>query len=32
LLVYALLGLGADALVRLAERRAVAWRPSLVRN
>ncbi len=30
LLVYALLGLGADALVRLVERRALAWRPSLV--
>jgi len=32
LLVYALLGLLADALVRTAERRALAWRPSLVRN
>ncbi len=30
LLVYALLGLGADALVRALERRALAWRPSLV--
>ncbi len=30
LLVYALLGLGADALVRTLERRALAWRPSLV--
>jgi len=32
LLVYALLGLGADALVRLVERRALAWRPTLVRG
>jgi sulfonate transport system permease protein len=32
LLVYALLGLGADALVRIVERRAMAWRPSLVRE
>ncbi|HWK45230.1 MAG TPA: ABC transporter permease subunit [Stellaceae bacterium] len=32
LLVYALLGLLADALVRTVERRALAWRPSLVRN
>ena len=32
LLVYALLGLGADALVRLIERRALAWRPSLLRS
>jgi sulfonate transport system permease protein len=32
LLVYALLGLGADALVRLLERRALAWRPVLVRG
>jgi len=31
LLVYALLGLGADALVRALERRTLAWRPSLVR-
>jgi sulfonate transport system permease protein len=30
LLVYALLGLGADALVRTLERKALAWRPSLV--
>lgn len=30
LLVYAALGLGADGLVRLIERRALAWRPSLV--
>lgn len=29
LLVYALLGLGADALVRAAERRALRWRPVL---
>ncbi|MGI4944630.1 MAG: ABC transporter permease, partial [Janthinobacterium lividum] len=27
LLVYALLGLGADALVRAVERRALRWRP-----
>jgi sulfonate transport system permease protein len=32
LLVYALLGLGADQLVRNVERRALAWRPSLVRE
>ena len=30
LVVYALLGLGADALVRTLERKALAWRPSLV--
>jgi sulfonate transport system permease protein len=30
LMVYALLGLGADALVRLVEARALAWRPRLV--
>jgi sulfonate transport system permease protein len=30
LLTYALLGLGADALVRLLERRLLAWRPTLV--
>jgi len=29
LLVYAALGLGADGLVRLIERRALAWRPTL---
>ena len=32
LLLYALLGLGADALVRTLERRALAWRPLLVRG
>ncbi len=32
LLVYALLGLGADQLVRALERRALAWRPSLIRE
>jgi sulfonate transport system permease protein len=32
LAVYALLGLGADGIVRAIERRALAWRPSLVRN
>ncbi|MCR0982180.1 ABC transporter permease [Roseomonas populi] len=32
LLVYALLGLSADALVRAFERRALAWRPSLVKG
>ena len=31
LMLYALLGLGADALVRALERRALAWRPLLVR-
>ena len=30
LLVYALLGLGADSIVRTLERHALAWRPSLV--
>jgi sulfonate transport system permease protein len=30
LMVYALLGLGADLIVRIVERRALAWRPSLV--
>ncbi len=32
LAVYAVLGLAADALVRLAERRLLAWRPTLVRR
>jgi sulfonate transport system permease protein len=32
LLVYALLGLTADAVVRLLERRALAWRPTLIRS
>ena len=32
LLTYALLGLGADALVRLLERRLLAWRAALVRS
>jgi sulfonate transport system permease protein len=32
LLVYALLGLAADGLVRTLERRALAWRPSLIRS
>jgi len=32
LLVYALLGLMADGLVRTLERNALAWRPTLVRN
>jgi sulfonate transport system permease protein len=30
LLVYALLGLGTDAIVRLVERKALAWRPSIL--
>jgi len=30
LLVYAVLGLGADALIRAIEARALAWRPSLL--
>lgn len=30
LMVYALLGLAADLIVRIVERRALAWRPSLV--
>ena len=32
LLMYALLGLGADTLVRLLERHLLAWRPSSVRG
>jgi len=32
LLVYALLGLGADALVRAVERRALSWRPGLAQQ
>jgi sulfonate transport system permease protein len=32
LLVYSLLGLGADGLVRLIERHALAWRPSFIRS
>ena len=32
LLTYALLGLGADSLVRLLERRMLAWRPTLLRS
>jgi sulfonate transport system permease protein len=32
LVVYAILGLTADALVRLAERRLLAWRPMAVRR
>ena len=32
LLVYALLGLGADALVRMVERRALRWRPGLAQG
>jgi sulfonate transport system permease protein len=32
LLVYALLGLGADALVRAVERRALRWRPGLAQG
>jgi sulfonate transport system permease protein len=31
LLVYAVLGLAADALVRTIERRALVWRPSLIK-
>jgi sulfonate transport system permease protein len=31
LLVYAALGLGADALVRAIETRALAWRPTLIK-
>lgn len=31
LLVYALLGIGTDTLVRLVERRALAWRPEAAR-
>jgi sulfonate transport system permease protein len=32
LIVYALLGLTADALVRALERRALAWRPSFIKS
>ncbi len=32
LLVYALLGLLADGVVRALERHALAWRPTLIRN
>jgi sulfonate transport system permease protein len=32
LLVYALLGLGADALIRAIERRALRWRPTVLPN
>ncbi len=32
LVIYALLGLGADALVRAIERRALAWRPSFIKG
>jgi sulfonate transport system permease protein len=30
LMVYALLGLGGDLLVRAIEKRALVWRPSMV--
>ncbi|NWB27072.1 ABC transporter permease [Pseudomonas gingeri] len=32
LLIYSVLGLGIDSLVRLLERFALAWRPSFIRN
>jgi sulfonate transport system permease protein len=32
LLVYALLGLATDAVVRMVEKRALVWRPALVRD
>jgi sulfonate transport system permease protein len=32
LIVYAFLGLGSDLLVRIIERRALAWRPSFIRS
>ncbi len=32
LLVYAVLGLGADWLVRMLERRTLVWRPSILKN
>jgi sulfonate transport system permease protein len=32
LIVYALLGLSADAVVRALERRALAWRPSFIKS
>jgi sulfonate transport system permease protein len=32
LIVYALLGLSADAIVRALERRALAWRPSFIKS
>jgi sulfonate transport system permease protein len=31
-LVYAILGLATDAVVRLVERRALVWRPSILRE
>jgi sulfonate transport system permease protein len=31
LLIYAILGLATDAIVRGVERHALAWRPSLLR-
>jgi sulfonate transport system permease protein len=32
LLVYAVLGLATDAIVRLVELRALAWRPAILRQ
>jgi len=32
LLVYAILGLATDAIVRLVEKRALAWRPSILKE
>jgi sulfonate transport system permease protein len=32
LVIYALLGLGADALVRAVERRALSWRPAFLKS
>ena len=32
LLVYALLGLTADLIVRIVEQRALAWRPALIKS
>lgn len=31
-IVYSVLGLSIDALVRLLERLALAWRPTFIRN
>jgi sulfonate transport system permease protein len=31
LLIYAILGLATDAIVRVFERHALAWRPSMLR-
>ena len=32
LLIYAILGLTTDAIVRIVERHALAWRPTILRS